>query len=131
MISSQDATAVTLPLYETLSPDNQESTHTPRTDTCFFVKSVELYEIIHQVIQQLYHGAPCKSTKAATGKDRAQKGGLNLGTVLQLDTALGRWERALPCRLKWTSPAIRDPVTHRQAIILSLRLVVYPFFVVQ
>lgn len=127
MVSSHDATVVPFPLGSTPSPSGEGTTHTTRTDTCFFVKSVELYEIIHRIVQSLYHGARCKSVETLHEQKGAQKDALDLGIVLQLESSLGHWEQALPDRLKWTSPVVRDPVTHRQAIILSLRWVLYPF----
>ena len=115
MISPSLASVVPLPL---------EKGHTLRTDATFFVKSVELYEIIHRTIGTLYHGtgARCKNMAASDDEDSGgEEEQIDLGIVMQLDRALGRWERKLPERLRLVSVDRRSEVTHRQGVILHIR----------
>lgn len=121
MVSSHDATVVPFPLCSTPSPGSQDTTHTIRTDKGLFVKSVELYEITRRIIHGLYLGAHCKSVGTLNEGKRAGKDALDLDIILQLETSLVHWEQTLPDKLKWTSRDVRNPATHRQAIILSPR----------
>ena len=94
------------------------------TDATFFVKSVELYELIHRTIRTLYHGTGARCKNVAASDSESSAGGeehIDLGMVMQLDSALGRWERKLPEGLKCASAKPRDEVTRRQAVILHIR----------
>lgn len=104
MISPSLASAVPPPQY----PSEVDG---DTTDTAFFVKSVDLYEIIHRTIRSLYHGARCDEEP------------VDLAVVMQLGSALQKWEKGLPERLKGTSTQPRSLVTHRQTVILNLRYI--------
>lgn len=121
MVSLCLATVVPMPVFS----DHIESRRSAAssTDAAFFVKSVELYEIIHRTVRTLYGGMGARSKQVAAsdsdaGSDEEQ---IDLGMVLHLDSTLGRWERKLPERLKYLSSQPRSEVTHRQATILYIR----------
>lgn len=95
-----------------------------QTYFAFFVKSVELYEIIHQAILKLYSGSDSLSTKkerthashSETDDDE------NLGIVMQIDSSLSRWKCSLPDHLKPDTTELPDSATfQRQAVILRIR----------
>lgn len=122
-ISSSTATAVPLRIENTSA-----TLLAPRTDLGFFVKSVELYEIVYRTVKRLY-----SATRPSDPRSPSMRGGslpspeeeaasADLCTVLQLDTALTNWEKWLPEKLRYISSHPRDQVNVRQAIILRLRL---------
>lgn len=123
MISPCLANIVPMPVY----PDTIDS-HTSNqgvfsTDASFFVKSVELYEIIHRTVRTLYDGtgSRSKNVTAADSDPGSDEEQIDLGMVMQLDSALGKWERKLPVRLRYLSTQARGEVTQRQATILYIR----------
>lgn len=119
MMSSQLASALPLPKLSHHLDDPSSSVHSAETDPSFFVKSVELYEII----QSVYYGAGVLSRSVPTtehsGHNAEEEN--DLCTVIQLDNALARWERSLPERLRCYFEGERDEITYRQAVVLYLR----------
>ena len=79
-------------------------------DASFFVKSVELYEITHDLTEKLYHGMPrlAKHTSAASPSE--------LATVVQIDGRLTEWQANIPEHL-----STRHPLPSREAVILHMR----------
>ncbi|KAI1385476.1 uncharacterized protein F4822DRAFT_445442, partial [Hypoxylon trugodes] len=102
MISSHLASAV---------PLQEQSKHLP-----FFANSLELYEIINQIILKLY-----STDSAAKDKTPALQNSYimtdNLITALKLDSSLNRIEKNFP-----SSVNLEDPIAHRQAVIIRIRL---------
>jgi hypothetical protein len=123
MISPCLASVVPMPVY----PDSIDSRIRRQgvlsTDASFFVKSVELYEIIHRTVRTLYDGtgARSKHVTAADSDPGTEEDHVDLGMVMQLDSALGKWERKLPERLSYLPTQSRGEVTQRQATILYIR----------
>jgi hypothetical protein len=111
MMSSQLATSLSLP--------KQLHQHDSTTHTAFFVKSVELYEII----QSLYYGADERSRVYAFDGSISNEHSDDLGMVIQLDRELVKWERNLPDWLRCNTRHTRGEVTHRQAVVLHIRYV--------
>lgn len=111
MMSSQLATSLSLP--------KQLHQHDSTTHTAFFVKSVELYEII----QSLYYGADERSRVYAYDGSTLNEHSEDLGMVIQLDRELVKWERSLPDWLRCNTRHTRGEVTHRQAVVLHIRYV--------
>lgn len=123
MISPCLANVVPMPVYPNLIDSHVSQPGVLSTDASFFVKSVELYEIIHRTVRTLYDGTGARSKNVAAsdsdpGTDEEQ---IDLGMVMQLDSALGKWERKLPERLRYLSSQPRGEVTKRQATILYIR----------
>jgi hypothetical protein len=121
MISSTLATSVPLPTYSRHSSNDKGDM---LTDASFFVKSVELYDILHRAVATLYDisGARSKNVMAFEMEHTSSDDNtIDLGAVIQLDSALVKWEKALPERLKASSSEMRDEITHRQAVILHMR----------
>ncbi|OLN83341.1 putative transcriptional regulatory protein C530.05-like protein 4 [Colletotrichum chlorophyti] len=92
----------------------------------FFVKSLELYEVINQAVLAFYStSSPMKpdTTANGVGQRPLDRHELDLGTALQLDQRLTKWEKGLPSFLTATEPETQlDEVFRRQAIILRIRL---------
>ncbi|CAI6100897.1 unnamed protein product [Clonostachys chloroleuca] len=125
MISTYVASTVPLPVTSIDGPEAATGAlDSSSTDATFFVKSVQLYELIHRTIQSLYYGARCKSVLAFNDGGNSSSGNNNktdLGMVMQFDAALDKWDRGLPGQLRWTYSQPRDQVTHRQAVVLYIR----------
>uniref|UniRef100_A0A8H7N652 Zn(2)-C6 fungal-type domain-containing protein n=1 Tax=Bionectria ochroleuca TaxID=29856 RepID=A0A8H7N652_BIOOC len=125
MISTYVASTVPLPNTPIDRPEAATGVlDSSSTDATFFVKSVQLYELIHRTIQSLYYGARCKSVLASNdGGDSgdANNSKTDLEMVMQFDAALDKWDRGLPGQLRWTYSQPRDQVTQRQAVVLYIR----------
>lgn len=125
MISTYVASTVPLPVTSIDGPEAATGAlDSSSTDATFFVKSVQLYELIHRTIQSLYYGARCKSVLAFNDGGNSSSGNntkTDLGMVMQFDAALDKWDRGLPGQLRWTYSQPRDQVTHRQAVVLYIR----------
>ena len=79
-------------------------------DASFFVQSVELYEITHDLTEKLYHGMPrlAKQTPSSSPNE--------LATVVQIDGRLTAWQINIPDHL-----SIKNPLPSREAVILHMR----------
>ncbi|KAK2608741.1 hypothetical protein QQS21_002730 [Conoideocrella luteorostrata] len=115
MISKDLASSVPLPLTASNAKPDE---YGRLTEGSFFVKSVELYEITHRVLCDLY-SEPGFRRRCATPSDKQDE---NLAIVMQLDSAMMKWEDRLPTFLiiNDLDVAMND-VSHRQAVILNIR----------
>lgn len=96
----------------------------------FFVKSLELYEVINQAVLAFYTTSPrLKSPTSPShlgqhslGQHSQERHELDLGVALQLDQRLTKWEKNTPSFLAMAEPETQlDEVFRRQAVILRIR----------
>jgi len=88
-------------------------------DAAFFVKSVELYEITHELTVKLY---PTDTPRTKTPPGSSLE---DLTTVVQLDDKITEWESTIPdylLALPSEPPASISP--SREAVILRLRYII-------
>lgn len=112
MLSQEVATDVPLPLYP------QDAT----LRLSFFAKSIELYEIINRITLAVYSSAATKRFKKESCDGPAEGADEDLTTIMNLDEALGNWEKGLPNHLSVEFLYIlEDEVVKRQAVILRIR----------
>ncbi|KAJ6781282.1 hypothetical protein PWT90_05041 [Aphanocladium album] len=110
MISTELASSVALPTIvedESQIPDDS-------TDVAFFVKSAELYEISHKLVEILY-STPTARTKRMKPSQRAVS---DLANIVQIDGDMAEWEQSLPPQLQKHS---LGTIAARPSIILRLR----------
>ncbi|KAH0435766.1 C6 transcription factor [Colletotrichum camelliae] len=92
----------------------------------FFVKSLELYEVINQAVLAFYTATPRLKSPTSTshlGQHSQERHELDLGVALQLDQRLTKWEKNTPSFLAMAEPETQlDEVFRRQAVILRIRL---------
>lgn len=126
MIPSHLAQRVPLPLHTAQAGGQNPASILGNTQThaSFFVKSLELYEIIYRTILSVYYsngGGPLP--KCVTNAHTRDPGGEDedIAIAVQLDGALRKWEYGLPEHLKWDTSEQRDMIVHRQAVILHIR----------
>lgn len=115
MVSRNTASAVPLPLTSSNAKPNE---YGRLTEASFFVKSLELYEITHRVLLELYSesGSRLRSTAHDDTKEE------DLAAVMQLDSAMMKWEESLPKFLSLSDPDVaNNDVSYRQAVILHIR----------
>lgn len=125
MITNQVALAVPLPFFlPNLVDDSDWTGNNSFAKTAFFVKSVELYEIIHLTLLAFY------STNNTRSSDRHHSDSINamgdensLDSVMRLDDSLVGWELTLPGYLKFdnTFHEARNEINRRQIVILHIR----------
>ncbi|KAF3059315.1 Acetamidase regulatory protein [Daldinia childiae] len=91
--------------------------------SAFLINSLELYEIINQIMRAFYTSDPTISESPSSSHcGPASMMTTDLITVLTLDDALNRLEKNLPLYLKLTCPNIsEDEILHRKAVILQIR----------
>lgn len=90
----------------------------------FYSKSLELYEIMNDVLLSLYK--PISDDHTEDIHDFLFDNVANEGerTIFELDRSLTRWTRSLPFHLREESSAISaNPIFCRQSIVLRARLV--------
>ncbi|EFY98046.1 Zn(2)-Cys(6) zinc finger domain protein [Metarhizium robertsii] len=115
MISRNLASAVPLPLTSSNAKPND---YGRLTEGSFFVKSIELYEITHRVLLDLY-SEPGSRPRSTIHDDRKDE---DLASVMQLDSAMMKWEESLPKFLVLGDADVaNNDVSHRQAVILHIR----------
>ncbi|KAF4922617.1 Sorbicillinoid biosynthetic cluster transcription factor sor3 [Colletotrichum viniferum] len=92
----------------------------------FFVKSLELYEVINQAVLAFYTTSPrlkSPTSPSHLGQHSQERHELDLGVALQLDQRLTKWEKNTPSFLAMAEPETQlDEVFRRQAVILRIRL---------
>lgn len=111
MIDDEFLDAQTIP--NALRPDGQPAI------VAFFVKALELYGIVEDVLQELYLNHSETSTKGA--------GGNTLVSVLQFDDKLIEWLQSLPRQLQFSPAVVGEDealVFKRQRIVLRVRSVI-------
>ena len=125
MIPSHVAHRVTFPtIAQTPGQDNPTSIlGNTITHASFFVKSVELYEIIYRTILAVYYSDCGPLPKCIANLHNRDLSGEDedLAVVIQLDGALRKWKTTLPEHLKLLTPEARAMKVHRQAVILHIR----------
>jgi hypothetical protein len=89
----------------------------------FFAKSLELYDIMNDVLLSLY-----KQSTDDAGENLhdlyLNVAGEGEPTIFELDRCLARWTRSLPAHLRGESSAISaNPIFYRQSIVLRARSV--------
>ncbi|KAF6793011.1 fungal specific transcription factor [Colletotrichum musicola] len=127
MISDQLASRVILPSIPDSDAQGEVGVRLHRLRyQGFFVKSLELYEIINQAVLAFYTTpSETKSPTTSThlGQRVQDRHELDLGVALQLDRSLARWEKSTPGFLTMAEPETQlDEVFRRQAVILRIRL---------
>ncbi|KAF6807257.1 C6 transcription factor [Colletotrichum sojae] len=127
MISDQLASSVILPSIPDSDAQGEDGVRLHRLRyQGFFVKSLELYEIINQAVLAFYTTpSETKSPTTSThlGQRVQDRHELDLGVALQLDRSLARWEKSTPGFLTMAEPETQlDEVFRRQAVILRIRL---------
>lgn len=87
----------------------------------YFTRTLELYEVSNHI---MFSQPPaCSSFGEGLGLPRLYQNEEYFGTVLQLDACLNKWEKSLPQSLRVDiSQGGGDDVSHRQGVILRLRL---------
>lgn len=126
MISDQLASTVVLPSIPDSDAQGEDGVQMHRLRyQGFFVKSLELYEIINQAVLAFYT-TPLESKSSTTtvhlGQRELDRQELDLGVALQLDRSLARWEKSTPGFLTMSEPETQlDEVFRRQAVILRIR----------
>lgn len=125
MISRTIAEQVPYPLIvddEYLHDDDQVSVVQPADNPSimgFFVKSLELYDIVAASLSKLYSEDDTYTRKPHGGLSTET---LDTTTVLQLDRSLMQWARGLPYYLSvFSDVTVPNPIIQRQAIICKLR----------
>lgn len=87
-------------------PDGKPAT------VAFFIKSLELYDIVNDVLAELYMNS---GEKSAENSDY-------LVPVLRFDDRLVRWVSSLPAQLLYTSdPMGEGLVLRRQRVVMRMR----------
>ena len=129
MISKSVAQAVPLPAMiddQYLSNGSNYDPHSDRSrpmSMAFFVKSLEIYEIVNDILISLYSGTETSDDALAaffTGGDACSISSIDV--VFQHDRALMSWGRTLPKHLKISSfEWAANPLFKRQAIICRSR----------
>ncbi|KAI0886964.1 fungal-specific transcription factor domain-containing protein [Annulohypoxylon maeteangense] len=129
MISGHLASAVPLPQDpQTIlanDTDGEQSVRIkPRNRLAFFVNSVELYEIINQIIVTLYTTKPTVNrSRSSSHSGPCHRIADDLAAALNLDESLNTMEKEIPPELKITSPDVsKDTTLHRQAVIIHIRI---------
>nr|XP_036586895.1 C6 transcription factor [Colletotrichum truncatum]KAF6797452.1 C6 transcription factor [Colletotrichum truncatum] len=127
MISDQLASSVVLPSIPDSNARDQNGAQLHRLRyQGFFVKSLELYEVINQAVLAFYtttSGLKSPTSISHLGQRSQERHELDLGVALQLDQRLTKWEKSLPSFLTMTEPETQlDEVFRRQAVILRIRL---------
>lgn len=90
----------------------------------FYSKSLELYEIMNDVLLSLYKPVPEDSLEDIHDFYFNKETNEGERTIFELDRALTRWARSLPPHLsKASPPASQNPIFHRQSIVLRARYV--------
>ena len=126
MITNRVALAVPLPFY--LPDPVQDSDwvgNNSLAKTAFFVKSVELYEIIHLTLLAFYSSNNTRLVDKHYDDDVNTMSDENsLDSVMRLDDSLVDWELTLPSYLKFGAFSEgRNEVNQRQVVILHIRYI--------
>lgn len=133
MISPELCAMIPLPRCASQEPDGH---YQGVPNLSFFIKSVELYEIMNQVISAFYSAAASVGAAVVTTTETAAPPippDEDLAKVLKLDDNLLVWERGLPSYLRYdllneaeAREQSRADCKPRQAVILHVRCVTIP-----
>lgn len=128
MISKSSAITVPLPAMI----DDEFLSHQPGIEAvqpadqpsmiAFFVKTLQLYDIINDLLLTLYMGRDDNGQKDQYDFYFGQTESGDIATVYQLDRALMIWGQTLPSHLRLSSlESSRNATFMRQAIVLRAR----------
>lgn len=89
----------------------------------FYAKTLELYEIMNDVLLSLYKPVPDESPDDIHDFYFNNSAGEGERTIFELDRSLTRWTTSLPAHLRGDSPvsAQDTPIFFRQGIVLHAR----------
>ncbi|XHG07534.1 hypothetical protein AWENTII_010673 [Aspergillus wentii] len=88
----------------------------------FYAKSLELYEIMNDVLLSLYKPVSEESLEDIHDFYFNKETSEGERTIFELDRALTRWTRSLPVHLRGiSSPESEDPIFYRQSVVLRAR----------
>ena len=89
----------------------------------FYAKTLELYEIMNDVLLSLYKPVPDESADDIHDFYFNNTAGEGERTIFELDRSLTRWTRSLPVHLRGDSSinAQDNPIFFRQGIVLHAR----------
>ncbi|KAF3398019.1 hypothetical protein F1880_006501 [Penicillium rolfsii] len=127
MISKASSGAVPLPVtvddefISTASPAEPSQPAGRPSMMAFYAKTLELYEIMNEVLLSLYKPAPEESGEDIHDFYFNSSAGEGERTIFELDRSLTRWTRSLPPHLVHEdSPvsATENPIFFRQGIVL-------------
>ena len=92
-------------------------------DVEFFVFSLKLYEILHDILYSFYSVNSLYTQLPSLEKNLESIGKLH-ARILEVDSRLASWQQSLPRYLKLSEQTLADsdhPILHRQACILHQR----------
>lgn len=90
----------------------------------FYAKSLELYEILNDILLSLYKPIPEESPEDMYNFYFNKETSEGERTIFELDRALTRWTRSLPPHLRGTtSPETENLVFYRQSVVIRARYV--------
>ncbi|KAL1966635.1 hypothetical protein VTN77DRAFT_4046 [Rasamsonia byssochlamydoides] len=127
MISKGSAQAVPLPatIDEEFMDSNSSEVRQPAdrpSMMAFFSKSVELYEIMNDILLSLYMPVSDDCAEDMYGFYFSQESKEGERTIFELDRALTKWSRSLPPHLRGSSAdAAKNPIFYRQSIVIRAR----------
>ncbi|PLB35594.1 transcription factor domain-containing protein [Aspergillus candidus] len=88
----------------------------------FYAKSLELYEILNDILLSLYKPIPEESPEDMYNFYFNKETSEGERTIFELDRALTRWTRSLPPHLRGTtSPETENLVFYRQSVVIRAR----------
>lgn len=131
MISKVSTEAVPLPILvddeflpkDGVSLDSIQTTQ-PASLLAFYAKTLELYEIMNDVLLSLYKPISDDSQDDIQDFYFSNNTAEGEHTIFQLDHSLTRWERGIPPHLRPGSAAgAGNPIFFRQGIVLRARFV--------
>ncbi|KAJ5306304.1 hypothetical protein N7508_005319 [Penicillium antarcticum] len=123
MISKEAAKAVPLPV---VVDEHRLQVPLEQTEESlflkFYTKSLELYEILNDILLSLYKSPTPPSKPENSHNSYFNSFDDGQVAVFRLDHALSTWSLDLPPHLRTSSPlSSRDPISDRQSIVLRLR----------
>jgi hypothetical protein len=90
----------------------------------FYAKSLELYEILNDVLLSLYKPIPEESPEDIYDFYFNREPSEGELTIFELDRALTKWTRSLPAHLRGDpSPVADNIIFYRQCVVLRARYV--------
>jgi hypothetical protein len=109
-----------------LQPENTPST------MAFFVKSLNFYDIVNDILAALYNIGEDEGQKDPFGHFSYAAESSNIDMVFQLDRALMNWGRTLPPHLRVSSSyeSFANPLFKRQAIICRSRYALFRTYLI-
>ncbi|KAB8260999.1 C6 transcription factor [Aspergillus pseudonomiae] len=88
----------------------------------FYAKSLELYEIMNDILLSLYQPVPDESPEDMYDLYFNKETSQGERTIFELDRALSKWSQSLPSHLRGNSPAgPTDVVFYHQSVVLRAR----------